>query len=172
MPVTATEARNPEMRPVALQMTELCPSCVLPCRPRCLPPTPVPKKTPLSGASRPDGPRGPGGSRFRWTRTPRTNPCRYVRARPSPGWRRPSPLRPRLTDAEIHRLTLSVRSAVGIESPVWLTDIAGLTRAEAAERMLWSARGLLQQALADADRTTSTSDRTDTQENNSTALGH
>ena len=67
-----------------------------------------------------------------------------------------SPLRPRLTDAEIHRLALSARSAVGIESLVWLTDIAGLTRAQAAERMLWSARALLRQALADGDRTTST----------------
>jgi AcrR family transcriptional regulator len=67
-----------------------------------------------------------------------------------------SPLRPRLTDAEIHRLALSVRSAVGIESLVWLTDIAGLTRAQAAGRMLWSARALLRQALADADRTTTT----------------
>jgi AcrR family transcriptional regulator len=67
-----------------------------------------------------------------------------------------APLRPRLTDAEIHRLALSVRSAVGIESLVWLTDIAGLTREEAAERMLWSARALLLQALADADRATST----------------
>ena len=67
-----------------------------------------------------------------------------------------APLQGRLTDAEIHRLALSVRSAVGIESLVWLTDIAGLTRAQAAERMLWSARALLRQALADADRTTST----------------
>jgi AcrR family transcriptional regulator len=61
-----------------------------------------------------------------------------------------SPLRPRLTDGEIHRLALSVRSAAGIEALVWLTDIAGLTRQEAAERMLWSARALLSQALADA----------------------
>src|SRR6476661_329037 len=66
-----------------------------------------------------------------------------------------APLRPRLTDAEIHRLAVSVRSAVGIESLVWLTDVAGLTREEAAERMLWSARALLRQALADADETTS-----------------
>jgi hypothetical protein len=63
-----------------------------------------------------------------------------------------APLRGQLTDAEIHGLALSVRSAVGIESLVWLTDIAGLTRAEAAERMLWSARALFHQALADADR--------------------
>lgn len=61
-----------------------------------------------------------------------------------------SPLRPRLTDGEIHRLALSVRSAVGIEALVWLTDIAGLTRQEASERMLFSARALLAQTLADA----------------------
>jgi AcrR family transcriptional regulator len=60
------------------------------------------------------------------------------------------PLRPRLTDAEIHRLALSVRSAVGIESLVWLTDIGGLTREDAAELMHWSARGLLLHAVADA----------------------
>ena len=60
-----------------------------------------------------------------------------------------APLRPSLTDAEIHRLAVSVRSAVGIESLVWLTDIAGLTREEAAERMRWSARALLRQALAE-----------------------
>lgn len=64
-----------------------------------------------------------------------------------------APLRPSLTDAEIHRIAVSVRSAVGIESLVWLTDIAGLTREEAAERMRWSARALLRQALAEADRT-------------------
>jgi AcrR family transcriptional regulator len=63
-----------------------------------------------------------------------------------------APLRGQLTDAEIHRLALSVRSAVGIESLVWLTDIAGLTRAEAAERMLYSARALFLQTLADAYR--------------------
>jgi AcrR family transcriptional regulator len=63
-----------------------------------------------------------------------------------------APLRPRLTDDEVHRIAVSVRSAVGIESLVWLTDIAGLTRAEAAERMLWSARALLRQALAEAGR--------------------
>ena len=67
-----------------------------------------------------------------------------------------APLRPRLTDPEIHRLALSVRSAVGIESLVWLTDIGGLTREEATERMLWSARALLRQAVADADPATST----------------
>ncbi len=65
-----------------------------------------------------------------------------------------APLRPQLTDAEIHRLALSVRSAVGIESLVWLTDVAGLSREEAAERMLWAARALFRQALADTARPT------------------
>jgi hypothetical protein len=37
---------------------------------------------------------------------------------------------------------------------VWLTDVAGLSRQEAAERMLWTTRALLAQALADADGTT------------------
>jgi AcrR family transcriptional regulator len=67
-----------------------------------------------------------------------------------------APLRPRITDAVIHRLALSVRSAVGIESLVWLTDVAGLTREEAAEVMRSSARAVLLQAIADADRTSST----------------
>jgi AcrR family transcriptional regulator len=67
-----------------------------------------------------------------------------------------APLCPRLGDAEVHRIALSVRSAVGIEALVWLTDVAGLTREQAAEQMRWSARALLGQALADADRTPST----------------
>jgi AcrR family transcriptional regulator len=60
-----------------------------------------------------------------------------------------APLRPRHTEAQIHQLALAVRSAVGIESLVWLTDVGGLTREEAAKQMLWSARALLNQALAD-----------------------
>lgn len=60
-----------------------------------------------------------------------------------------APLRPRFSDTEIHQLAMSVRSAVGIEALVWLTDIGGLTREEAAERMLWAARALLRQALAE-----------------------
>lgn len=63
-----------------------------------------------------------------------------------------APLQPRLTEAEIHRLAVSVRSAVGIESLVWLTDIAGLNRGDAAELMHGTARALLLQALADAGR--------------------
>lgn len=67
-----------------------------------------------------------------------------------------APARPRLDDAAIRRLTLAVRSATGIEALVWLTDIAGLTREEAAEQMLWSERALLRQTLAEAAKASST----------------
>lgn len=51
--------------------------------------------------------------------------------------------------ADVHRLALAIRSAVGIEALVWLTDVAGLSREEAAGVMRWSARALLRSALAD-----------------------
>jgi AcrR family transcriptional regulator len=57
------------------------------------------------------------------------------------------PLRDRLTDEEIHRLALAVRSAIGVEALVWLTDIGGLSREDAAENMRWSAQSLLLAAL-------------------------
>lgn len=53
-----------------------------------------------------------------------------------------------MPDAELRRLTLAIRSAVGIEALVWLTDVAGLSRKEAAELMRWSASALLDAALA------------------------
>ncbi|MEP6630018.1 MAG: TetR/AcrR family transcriptional regulator [Lapillicoccus sp.] len=57
------------------------------------------------------------------------------------------PVREQLTDDGVHRLTLAIRSAIGIEALVWLTDIGGLTRAQAVESMRWSAQCLLQTAL-------------------------
>jgi hypothetical protein len=63
-----------------------------------------------------------------------------------------SPLRSQLTERQLRRLVLAVRSAAGIESLVWLTDIAGLSRKEAVELMRWSTGALLRSALA--ERTT------------------
>ena len=60
-----------------------------------------------------------------------------------------APLRPRLDDGGVHRLAVAVRSAVGIESLVWLTDVAGLSRDQAAELMHWTAQALLDHALAE-----------------------
>lgn len=59
-----------------------------------------------------------------------------------------APLRPRLGEQGVHRLAVAIRAAVGIESLVWLTDVAGLPREQAAELMRWSAQGLLAHALA------------------------
>jgi AcrR family transcriptional regulator len=60
-----------------------------------------------------------------------------------------TPLRGQLPERELQRLVLAIASAVGIDALVWLTDIAGLSRPQAAELMRWSARALLQTALAD-----------------------
>lgn len=58
-----------------------------------------------------------------------------------------SPLSGKMSETELHRLVLAIRSAIGIESLVWLTDIGGLSRAEAVASMRWSAHALLRQVL-------------------------
>lgn len=50
----------------------------------------------------------------------------------------------------MHRLAIAIRSAVGIEALVWLTDVAALTRDQAADLMLHSAQALLRYAIADS----------------------
>jgi AcrR family transcriptional regulator len=60
-----------------------------------------------------------------------------------------APLRDAHPDADVHRLALAIRAAVGIEALVWLTDVGGLSRDEAAGVMRWSACALLRSALAD-----------------------
>jgi AcrR family transcriptional regulator len=60
-----------------------------------------------------------------------------------------APLRDRMSDAQLRRLVLAIRSAAGIEALVWLTDIAGLSREEAMEIMALSAKALLRSAVAD-----------------------
>ena len=54
---------------------------------------------------------------------------------------------PTMSEAEIHRLALAIRSATGIEALAWLTDIGGLSRAEATDLMRWSAQAMLQAAV-------------------------
>src|SRR3954471_21150605 len=60
-----------------------------------------------------------------------------------------APLRGEMSDAEVRRLAVAVRSATGVEALVWLTDVGGLSRDDATALMRWSARGLLQTALDD-----------------------
>jgi AcrR family transcriptional regulator len=60
-----------------------------------------------------------------------------------------APLQPEMSAPELHRLAIAIRSATGIEALVWLTDVAGLSRDDATNLMRWSARALLDAALAD-----------------------
>jgi AcrR family transcriptional regulator len=59
-----------------------------------------------------------------------------------------APAVPQLSKAGVRRLAIAVRSAAGIESLVWLVDVAGLTREDAAEVMLSTARALVRDALS------------------------
>ncbi|EAQ00639.1 transcriptional regulator [Janibacter sp. HTCC2649] len=57
------------------------------------------------------------------------------------------PLRAEIGDDGVRRVAVAIRSAIGIEALVWLVDVAGQTRAEAADTMRWSARAMLTSAL-------------------------
>ena len=57
------------------------------------------------------------------------------------------PLLESLPRREVHDLAVSIRAVIGIEPLVWLTDVAGLSRAAAAARMRSSAGALLRDAL-------------------------
>jgi AcrR family transcriptional regulator len=70
-----------------------------------------------------------------------------------------SPLHGQLSDPAVRQLALAIRSAVGIEALVWLTDVAALTRDEAADLMVWSARALLRAALTGTPPPTPRADR-------------
>lgn len=60
------------------------------------------------------------------------------------------PLRGQLSEQEVERLVYAIRAAAGIEALVWLCDIAGLSRDEAKELMMWSAQAILQSTLNEA----------------------
>ncbi len=61
-----------------------------------------------------------------------------------------SPLQTLLTEEDLKRLVLAIRSATGIEALVWLTDVAGLSREDATALMRRSAQALLRSALPGA----------------------
>jgi hypothetical protein len=58
-----------------------------------------------------------------------------------------APLIPELGEDGVHALAVAIRSAVGIESLVWLTDVAGTNRDLAAQTMTWSAMAMLHAAM-------------------------
>jgi len=57
------------------------------------------------------------------------------------------PLRDTHPDLDVSRLAVAIRAATGIESLVWLTDVAGLDRNRAVDLMRWSARAMLRATL-------------------------
>ena len=63
-----------------------------------------------------------------------------------------SPLSDTVPAAEVRRLVLAIRATIGIESYVWLKDVAGLTTEDAVATMKWSARALLRDVLAESKR--------------------
>jgi AcrR family transcriptional regulator len=63
-----------------------------------------------------------------------------------------APLKGRVPARERRRLVLAIRATLGIEALVWLTDVGGCSREEAAAIMRSSARTLLRAALDDAER--------------------
>jgi AcrR family transcriptional regulator len=66
-----------------------------------------------------------------------------------------SPLLGSMSKGDVRRLVYAIRSAVGIEALVWLTDVAGVSRAEAVEIMKWSAQALLRSAASGGESTAS-----------------
>lgn len=51
-----------------------------------------------------------------------------------------------LSDEQVRSLVLAVRATIGIEAIVWLVDVAGLSRDDAAALTRWSAQALLDHA--------------------------
>lgn len=58
-----------------------------------------------------------------------------------------TPLRETHPHIDIQRLAIAIRSATGIEALIWLVDIAGYTREQAAETLRTTAQALLDSAL-------------------------
>jgi AcrR family transcriptional regulator len=57
------------------------------------------------------------------------------------------PVADTLGDDGVRRLAVAVRAACGIETLVWLTDVAGLTRKQAVDQMVWSSVALVRRAV-------------------------
>ncbi len=58
-----------------------------------------------------------------------------------------APLADSHPDLDLRRLAVAIRSASGIEAFVWLVDVAGLTRADAAETLRQNGRAILHAAM-------------------------
>jgi hypothetical protein len=57
-----------------------------------------------------------------------------------------APLAGDIGDDAVHALAVAIRSSIGIEAYVWLTDVAGLAPDDATALMRWTARSQLEAA--------------------------
>ena len=57
------------------------------------------------------------------------------------------PLRDRLGDDGVHQLAVALRSVCGIETRVWLSDIAGLDAGAVRALQMWMTDALLRRAM-------------------------
>ena len=62
-----------------------------------------------------------------------------------------APLRQKLPGGDFRKLSLTISSMLGIESFVWLSDVAGLSRDAALKQMRWGAHQILRSYLAELD---------------------
>ena len=81
----------------------------------------------------------------RWVRSRTSCPC--ARAASSRGSSRRSPYRRVDRRGGVQRLALALRAACGIETRVWLSDVAGLAPAEVSVLQRWMVDALAQQPL-------------------------
>lgn len=58
-----------------------------------------------------------------------------------------APIESSIGEEGVHRLALALRAACGIETRVWLSDVAGLAPAEVSALQHWMVDGLVQRAL-------------------------
>jgi hypothetical protein len=59
-----------------------------------------------------------------------------------------APMAESIGEQAVHRLALALRAACGIETRVWLSDVAGLAPAEVSALQQWMVDALVKQALA------------------------
>ncbi len=58
-----------------------------------------------------------------------------------------APMADAIGEAGVHRLALALRAACGIETRVWLSDVAGLAAAEVSALQQWMVDALIKQAV-------------------------
>lgn len=58
-----------------------------------------------------------------------------------------APMADSIGDEAVHRLALALRAACGIETRVWLSDVAGLAPAEVSDLQQWMVESLVARAL-------------------------